>query len=159
MLDVALRFIQPAFGIKSAADRKRQRAERASARRIEAIRLVGAELDALANLMSEVLSSSDPNGVIDTSRLEDLDQLRKRCWNRWQEILESGSFQQLDEGTRCEVENAVTIAHAAPGAYIKEVYFVQMVLAERSLPPTIRQKFASSIARIRDLGTRLRLAA
>jgi hypothetical protein len=50
------------------------------------------ELDKLADLMSEVLNVTTPDGHIDREGLPQLDHLRKRVWNRWVSILDTHGY-------------------------------------------------------------------
>lgn len=61
--------------------------------------------------------------------------------------------------TQTEIEKCIKIAHAAPGAYVEEVYLAQMAIADGRVPPQVRERFAKAIDSIRDLTTRMRLNA
>jgi hypothetical protein len=124
---------------------------------VEVERLVGTELENLADLMSAVLNATDAQGRIVESQFQDLDRLRKRSWNRWIHILSSGAYERLSKEDGDEIEQLIRIAHAAPGAYVDEVYLVQIAIAERCIPYEIRRRFADSVDRIRDKGVQLKL--
>lgn len=115
------------------------------------------ELDKLAELMTDVLNATKSNGRIDEEKLQDLELLRKRVWNRWVSILGESGYATQDSELQAEIEKCVRIAHAAPGAYVEEVYLAQMGIAGGYVPHEIRERFAGSIDRIRDLTTRMRL--
>jgi hypothetical protein len=128
-------------------------------KQVEVERLVGIELENLADLMSAVLSATDTQGRIVESQLGDLNRLRKRSWNRWVEILGSGAYGSLSEEDSNEIEKLIRISHAAPGSYVDEVYLIQIAVEEGSVPYEVRRRFADSVDRIRDKGVQLRLRA
>lgn len=115
------------------------------------------ELDKLADLMAEVLEATSPGGEIRRERLPELDSMRQRVWGRWVTILGTDGFATKDRELQKEIEGCVKIAHAAPGAFVDEVYRVQMCLAEGHIDEEIRLRFSESISRLRDLTTRMRL--
>lgn len=125
----------------------------------EKARTVADELESLADLLTQVLEATGPDGEIEQAQVAELDRLRHRNWNRWASILGSDGFGSQDPETQAEIERCVKIAHAAPGAYVDEILKVQEVLAGRSISPELRERFANSIDRIRDAVTRLRLNA
>lgn len=49
------------------------------------------------------------------------------------------------------------MAHAAPGAYVEEIYLIQKGLAEGFIDKEIRQRFERCIDRIHDVTTKMRL--
>ena len=58
---------------------------------------------------------------------------------------------------QAEIERCIEIAHAAPGAYVEEIYLVQIALSNGSVPKEVRERFAESIERLRNLAVKLRL--
>lgn len=123
----------------------------------DSTKTLAAELDSLAQLMEDVLIIAGPDGRIKAEGTRDLECRRRTVWNRWCAILGSQSYASLDANTKEEIERCIEIAHAAPGAYIKEVYLVQIALGNGSVPPEIRDRFAESIHRLRNLAVKLRL--
>ena len=119
-------------------------------------RLVG-ELDKLADLMSEVLDATSPAGEIREDRLPDLDAMRRQVWGRWVTILGTDGYATKDRELQQEIEACVKIAHAAPGAFVDEVYQVQLCISKGRIGEDTRLRFAESISRLRDLTTRMRL--
>lgn len=122
-------------------------------------RTLAAELDKLAELMSAVLEVTDADGRIQTDKRSDLELLRKRVWNRWVSILGSSGYATHDKELQAEIEQSIKIAHAAPGAYVEEVYLAQIGIAEGYVSRAVRERFATSIHALNDLTTRMRLNA
>ncbi|WP_312772602.1 hypothetical protein [Pseudoxanthomonas mexicana] len=85
--------------------------------------------------------------------------VQRTVWNRWCTILGTHSYASQDSQTQAEIESCIEIAHAAPGAYIKEIYLVQIALGEGSIPTKVRERFAESIERLKNLAVKLRLNA
>lgn len=139
--------------------RRRDKEAERHDKQVEVERMVGTELENLANLMSALLSATDLQGRIIASEIQDLDRLRKRNWNRWIQILSSGAYERLSEEDANEIEKLIRIARAAPGDYVDEVYLIQKAISQRRVPPEILRQFADSVDRIRDKGVQLRLRA
>lgn len=125
----------------------------------ESCKALAAELEGLADLMEDVLKVADPAGRIAPNGVPDLALRSRSVWNRWCTILESHGFTSRDTRTRAEIERCIEIAHAAPGAYVKEIYLVQIALGQRSVSRDVRERFAESIERLRNLAVKLRLNA
>lgn len=123
----------------------------------ETKRILADELEDLADLMDQVLAATGPDGRISADRVPELDRLRQRNWNRWVSILGTDGFASQDPDEQAEVERCVRIAHAAPGSYIDEIFMVQKGLHGGYIPIEIREHFAVSIDRLRDVVTRMRL--
>jgi hypothetical protein len=123
----------------------------------DATRSLATELDELAQLMADVLQVTDANGLIRPEGTQELELRRRTVWNRWCTILGTQGYISRDSETQAEIERAIQIAHAAPGAYITEIYLVQIALGNGSVPTEIRQRFAESIERLRNLAVKLRL--
>lgn len=115
------------------------------------------ELDKLADLMGKVLEVTTPDGAIQESKIIELEQLRRRVWNRWTFILESKGYHEQSVIVKTEVEACIRVAHAAPGAYVEEIYLIQIGLENRFIDREIRQRFERCIDRIRDITTKMRL--
>ena len=130
--------------------------ERAVDKRESVERLAG-ELDKLADLMTEVLDATSPAGEIREEKLPDLDAMRRRVWGRWVTILGTDGYATKDRELQQEIEACVKIAHAAPGAFVDEVYQVQLCISKGCISQDTRVRFAESISRLRDLTTRMRL--
>lgn len=152
MIETILSAIQTLFSFSSREDRKRGRT-------IETTRLIGVELENLADLFTFVLEASEPNGKIKLEKINELCALRIRNWNRWGSILDSGAYQLLTIANRQEIETAIKIAHAAPGDYIDELFMIQKAESECEISLEIRAQFSGSIAKLRDVAAKLRLTA
>ena len=135
-----------------------RRRERIADRR-ETTKVLAGELDKLADLMSAVLSVADAEGRLQPDKVPELELLRQRVWNRWASILSTDGYASQDPDVQAEIDKAVRIAHAAPGAYVEEIYLVQMGLARGFVPREVRDRFARSIDAIRDATARMRLNA
>jgi len=120
---------------------------------------LAAELEGLAGLMDDVLKVTGPDGRIAPDGAKDLAFRCRSVWNRWCTILETNGYAGRDAQTQAEIERCIEIAHAAPGAYVREVYLVQIALGEGSVPTEVRERFAESIERLRNLAVKLRLNA
>lgn len=125
----------------------------------ESSRALAAELEGLAELMQSVLHVTGPDGRIATEGTKDLAFRCRRVWNRWGSILDSRGYASRDADTQAALERCIQIAHAAPGAYVEEVYLVQIALGEGTVPTDVRVRFAESIERLRNLAVKLRLNA
>ena len=123
----------------------------------ESVGRLADELDKLADLMSDVLEATSPAGEIREERVADLDVKRTQVWGRWVTILGTDGYATRDKELQQEIEACVKIAHAAPGAYVDEVYQVQLCLSEGRVSRETRLRFAESISRISDMTTRMRL--
>lgn len=119
---------------------------------------VSEELASLACLMREVLDSTDSSGKIAVEKIGDLERLRKRNWSRWLTILESDAYPTLSRNEKEELSKAINIAHVAPGAFVKEIYDIQVCLAEGTVPKILRSDFASSIDDIENAIVKLKLS-
>lgn len=115
------------------------------------------ELDKLADLMEKVLEVTTPDGAIQESKIIELEQLRRRVWNRWTFILESKGYREQSVIVKTEVEACIRVAHAAPGVYVEEIHLIQIGLANGFIDKKIRQRFERCIDRIRDVTTKMRL--
>lgn len=115
------------------------------------------ELDKLADLMEKVLEVTTPDGVIQESKVIELDHLRRKVWNRWTFILESKGYREQRTSVKNEVEACIRVAHAAPGDYVEEIYLIQKGLADGFIDKEIRRRFQRCIDRIRDVNTKMRL--
>lgn len=125
----------------------------------ESSKALAAELEGLAELMEGVLGVAGPDGCIAPEGAKGLASRCRSVWNRWCTILDSNSYAARDAHTRAEIERCIEIAHAAPGAYVEEIYLVQIALGEGSVPTEVRERFAESIERLRNLAVKLRLNA
>lgn len=125
----------------------------------ESTRLLAAELEGLADLMDTLLQVTGPEGRIARERVAELELQRRRIWNRWCTILGSRGFASRDARIQAKIERCIEIAHAAPGAYVHEIYLVQISLSEGAVPAEVRVRFADSIDRLRNLAVELRLDA
>jgi len=114
-------------------------------------------LEGLAELMEGVLKVAGPDGRIALEGTKDLAFRCRSVWSRWCTILGSHGYASRDAQTHAEIERCIEIAHAAPGAYVKEIYLVQIALGEGSVPIEVRERFAESIERLRNLAVKLRL--
>jgi hypothetical protein len=123
----------------------------------ESSKALAAELEGLAELMGSVLKVTGPDGRIAPEGTKDLAFRCRSVWNRWCTILDSDGYVSSDAQTQAEIERCIEIARAAPGAYVKEIYFVQIALGEGSVPTEVRERFAESIERLRNLAVKLRL--
>ncbi|MDE0127984.1 MAG: hypothetical protein OXQ86_00260 [Gammaproteobacteria bacterium] len=123
----------------------------------ESVERLAAELDKLADLMSEVLEVTSPAGEIRREMLPDLDEKRRQVWNRWVTILGTHGYATKDRELQEEIEDCVKIAHAAPGAFVEEVLLCQLCLSKGHVNQEQRLRFAKSISRLKDLTTRMRL--
>lgn len=122
-------------------------------------RTLAAELDKLAELMVEVLKVTDAQGRIQNDKLPELDLIRKRVWNRWVSILGSSGYATRDAELQAEIERCIRVAHAAPGAYVEEVYLAQIGISQGYIPPEVRARFSQAIHSLQDLTARMRLDA
>lgn len=125
----------------------------------ESSKALAAELESLAELMEDVLKVAGPDGRIALEGAKDLAFRSRRVWNRWCTILDSHGYASRDVKTQAEIERCIEIAHAAPGAYVEEIYLVQIALGEGTVPTEVRTRFAESIERLRNLAVKLRLNA
>jgi len=150
MIETVLGVIQTLFSASARAKKKRERIA-------EATRLVGVELDNLANLFSLVLEATDPDGKIKSEKISELHALQIRNWSRWQSILESGAFNLIPDEDRKDIESLINIASAAPGDYIEEILLVQNALRDGQISTEVRNQLSGSISRIRDKATKLKL--
>ena len=107
--------------------------------------------------MSSVLEVTSPDGQIQQEKLPELDILRKQVWNRWITIVESRAYEKLNPEIKEDIEECITIAEAAPGAYVEEVFLLQKCISNGSIDQLTRTRFMSAIGNIRDLTTKLRL--
>jgi len=123
----------------------------------ESIKALAAELEGLAELMERVLKVAGPDGRIAPEGAKDLAFLCRSVWNRWCAILDSHGYASRNAQTQAEIERCIEIAQAAPGAYVKEIYLVQIALGEGSVPTEVRERFAESVERLRNLAVKLRL--
>ena len=117
------------------------------------------ELDNLAELMSELLLVTEADGQIKQEKLEELEILRQRVWSGWVTILGTSGYASQDPELQAEIEKCISIAHAAPGAYVEELYLAQIGMAKGRISHEVRGRFAKSIHNIQDLTTRMRLNA
>lgn len=125
----------------------------------ESSKTLAVELEGLAELMEGVLKVTGSDGVIASEGVKDLEFRRRTVWNRWCAILGSNGYASRDMLIQAEIERSIEIAHAAPGAYIEEIYLVQIALGAGSVPTAVRERFAESIERLRNLAVKLRLNA
>jgi hypothetical protein len=125
----------------------------------ESSKALAAELEGLAELMEGVLEVAGPDGCIAPEGAKGLAFRCRSVWNRWCTILDSNSYADRDAHTQAEIERCIEIAHAAPGAYVEEIYLVQIALGEGSVSTEVRERFAESIERLRNLAVKLRLDA
>ena len=125
----------------------------------EVTKSLASELDALAELMSDLLEATDGAGQIRDEVLPDLERRRERVWTRWISILGTDGYATRDPGLQAEIEECIKICHAAPGVYVEELYLVQIGATEGCVPKDIVDQFARSIDRIRDLTARMRIDA
>ncbi|MBT2117804.1 hypothetical protein KK141_17365 [Dyella sp. LX-66] len=124
----------------------------------EATKALALELERLAELMDDVLQATDVDGSIVQTRIFDLEFRRRRIWNRWCAIMDAPAYAGRDPQIRAEIASCVQIAHAAPGAYIKEIDLVQVALAEARVSSEVKVRFADAIERLRNLVVKLRLS-
>lgn len=124
----------------------------------ESTKALAVELERLAELMEDLLKVTGADGSIAEASTHDLEFRRRRIWNRWCAILDTHGFASRDAQTQAEIERCIEIAHAAPGAYIKEIYLVQIALGAGQVPPEVRVRFADAIERLRNLVVKLRLS-
>jgi hypothetical protein len=125
----------------------------------ESSKALAAELEGLAELMEGVLEITGSDGFIEPKGVKDLAFRSRTVWNRWCTILGSNGYASRDTRTQAEIERCIEIARAAPGAYVEEIYLVQMALGDGSVPTEVRERFAESIERLRNLAVKLRLNA
>lgn len=125
----------------------------------ESSKALAAELEGLADLMECVLRVTGPDGRIAPEGANELAFRCRSIWNRWCTILDSRGYASRDVQTQAEIERCIEIAHAAPGAYVKEIYLIQIALGDGSVPTEVRNRFAESIERLRNLAIKLRLNA
>ena len=125
----------------------------------ESSKTLAAELDSLAELMECVLKVTGSDGRIASEGTKDLAFRCRSVWNRWCTILGSHGYASRDAHTQAEIERCIEIAHAAPSAYVEEIYLVQLALGKGSVPTEVRERFAESIERLRNLAVKLRLNA
>ena len=115
------------------------------------------EIDKLADLMEEVLKVTNPDGSVQNQKLFELKQLHRRVWNRWIMILDSKGYSSLNPRLITELSGCIQIAHAAPGAYVEELYLLQVGLETGHIELNVRERFARSIDRLRDMATKISL--
>ena len=125
----------------------------------ESIRTLAIEIERLADLMDDLLQVTGSDGVILVPTTKDLEFRRRRIWNRWCTILGSDGYASRDPQMQAELERCIEIAHAAPGAYIREIYLVQTALGNGHVPPDVRTRFAESAERLRNFAVGLKLSA
>ena len=125
----------------------------------ESSKALAAALEGLAELMKGVLEVTGSDGCIAPEGAKDLAFRCRTVWNRWCTILDSNGYASREAQTQAEIERCIEIAHAAPGAYVEEIYLVQIALEEGSVPTQVRERFAESIERLRNLAVKLRLNA
>jgi len=125
----------------------------------ESSKALAVELEGLAELMKDVLEVTNPDGCIAPEGAKHLTFRCRRAWNRWCTILGSNGYASRDAQTQAEIERCIEIAYAAPGAYVEEIYLVQIALGKGSVPTEVRERFADSIERLRNLAVKLRLNA
>jgi hypothetical protein len=119
--------------------------------------LFASELEQLAMLMDDVLKATGSDGRLVAENVHDLQYRCRRVWNRWCAIADSRGHKVRDAQTQAELERCIEIAHAAPGAYVREVYLVKMALSEGYVSPDVRVRFSESIDRLRNLAVKMRL--
>ena len=124
----------------------------------ESTKALARELEQLAELMDDLLKATGADGNIVQASTHDLEFRRRRIWNRWCTILGTHGYASRDAGTQAEIERCIEIAHAAPGAYIKEIYLVQIALGNGRISPEVRVRFADALERLRNLAVKLRLS-
>lgn len=124
----------------------------------ESTKALAEELERLAELMEDLLKATGANGSIVQASIHDLELRRRRIWNRWCAILDSHGYASKDTQTRAEIERCIEIAHAAPGAYIEEIYLVQIALGNGRVPSEVSVRFADAIDRLRNLVVKLKLS-
>lgn len=151
MFEAIASILQLLFSADARAAKRRERI-------VEATRLVGTELENLANLFSFVLEATELDGLIRSDKLHELHALRVRNWNRWVSILGSGAYDLLTQQDRDEIGSLIGVASAAPGDYIAEIFVIQKAVSEARISPQIRAQLAGSIARLRNKAAQLRLA-
>lgn len=125
----------------------------------DASKALAEELERLAELMEDLLKVTDADGNIVHASTRDLEFRRRRIWNRWCTILGTDGYASRDAETQAEIERCIEIAHAAPGAYIQEIYLVQIALGTGLVPPDVRMRFADAIERLRNLSVKLKLSS
>lgn len=125
----------------------------------ETIKTLADELDKLADLMSNVLNVTSLDGYIQQNKLPELEIVRQQVWVRWISILGTSGYASQDPHIQEEIEKCIKIAHAAPGAYVEEIFLIQMDLSKGRISQENRERFSRSINSIRDLTTRMRLNA
>lgn len=150
MFEVIFSAIQTIFSSSARIEKKREK-------RLEAIRLVGIELENLADLFSFVIEATEPNGKIKASKVDELAALRIRNWNQWVSILDSGAFELLDSTDKEEIKSLIKVASAAPGDYINEILLIHEAETNGEIPIELRAQFSGSISKIRNKATKLRL--
>lgn len=123
----------------------------------ESTKVLATELERLSELMEDLLKATNADGSVVHASTKDLEFRRRRIWNRWCAILGTHGYASRDAQTQAEIERCIEIAHAAPGAYIREIYLVQIALGTGQVPPFVRVRFAESIERLRNLAVKLRL--
>lgn len=148
-----MNFLTPLFGWLRSRLRENEVDKR------ERVKILASELEKLAELMTEVLKSTDTLGRIQSDKLVDLEMKRKRVWDRWVSILSSSGYARHDADLQTEIEKCIRIAHAAPGAYVEEVYLAQIGISEGIVSLETRQRFEKCVHRLQDLITRMRLNA
>jgi hypothetical protein len=124
----------------------------------ESTKVLAEELERLAELMEDLLKATGAKGSIVQASIHDLELRRRRIWNRWCAILDTHGYASRDAQTRAEIERCIEIAHAAPGAYIEEIYLVQIALGNGRVPPEVRVRFVDAIDRLRNLAVKLKLS-
>ena len=88
----------------------------------ESTKVLAAELDKLADIMSDVLKVTAADGRLQYDKLPELDLLRKRVWNRWVAILATDGYASADPEVQAKISRCVRIsAHANHARHIAPV--------------------------------------
>lgn len=132
------------------------RKEKAQVKRATTVDLA-TEIDRLADLLENVLNATAANGKLNIEFLPGLETAHRKVWSRWVTILGTSGYATQDHQLQQEIERCIEIAHAAPGAYVQEVLFVQMCVASKEVPIEIRTRFETSIDSLRNLSVKMRL--
>ena len=132
------------------------RKEKAQVKRTTTVDLA-AEIDRLADLLESVLKATSANGILNLELLPGLETAHRKVWSRWVTILGTSGYATQDPELQHEIEHCIEIAHAAPGAYVREVLFVQMCIASKEVPIELRTRFETSIDSLRNLSVKMRL--
>lgn len=123
----------------------------------ESSKALAEELERLADLMEDLIKATAADGSILQASTHDLEFRRRRIWNRWCAILATHGHASQDARIQAEIERCIEIAHAAPGAYIEEIYLVQIALGNGRVSPEVRVRFAEAIERLRNFAVKLKL--